>query len=118
MWIWREGRVKKFKKYVDHMLLLFNFEKKYFDKENIIKKYTYAELDNLVSKMSEYIFLKKKDKKNFNVMIHASASIDSSVSMLSCAKLGIHFSVIFEDLAPEAISTRISLFKPDIFISS
>ena len=28
-------RVKKFKKFVDHMLLLFNFEKKYFDKENI-----------------------------------------------------------------------------------
>jgi len=35
VWIWREGRVKKFKHYVDHMLLLFNFEKKYFDKENI-----------------------------------------------------------------------------------
>ena len=35
VWIWREGRVKKFKKFVDHMLLLFNFEKKYFDKENI-----------------------------------------------------------------------------------
>ena len=35
VWIWREGRVKKFKKFVDHMLLLFDFEKKYFDKENI-----------------------------------------------------------------------------------
>ena len=35
VWIWREGRVKKFKKFVDHMLLLFSFEKKYFDKENI-----------------------------------------------------------------------------------
>jgi lipid-A-disaccharide synthase len=35
VWIWREGRVKKFKKYVDHMLLLFKFEKKYFDNENI-----------------------------------------------------------------------------------
>ena len=35
VWIWREGRVKNFKKFVDHMLLLFNFEKKYFDKENI-----------------------------------------------------------------------------------
>ena len=35
VWIWREGRVKKFKKFVDHFLLLFNFEKKYFDKENI-----------------------------------------------------------------------------------
>ena len=35
VWIWRKGRVKKFKKFIDHMLLLFNFEKKYFDKENI-----------------------------------------------------------------------------------
>ena len=35
VWIWREKRVKKFKKFVDHFLLLFNFEKKFFDKENI-----------------------------------------------------------------------------------
>jgi|TARA_B110000037_G_scaffold192522_1_gene226808 lipid-A-disaccharide synthase len=35
VWIWRESRVKNFKKFVDHFLLLFNFEKKYFDKENI-----------------------------------------------------------------------------------
>ena len=35
VWIWREGRVKKFKKFVDHFLLLFDFEKKFFDKENI-----------------------------------------------------------------------------------
>ena len=35
VWIWRENRVKKFKKFLDHVLLLFDFEKKYFDKENI-----------------------------------------------------------------------------------
>ena len=35
VWVWREGRVKKIKKFLDHILLLFNFEKKYFDKENI-----------------------------------------------------------------------------------
>ena len=35
IWIWRESRVKNFKKFMDHILLLFNFEKKYFDKENI-----------------------------------------------------------------------------------
>ena len=35
VWVWRRGRVKKFKKFLDHILLLFNFEKKYFDKENI-----------------------------------------------------------------------------------
>ena len=35
VWVWREGRVKNLKKFLDHILLLFNFEKKYFDKENI-----------------------------------------------------------------------------------
>jgi len=35
VWIWRENRVKRFKKFVDHFLLLFDFEKKFFDKENI-----------------------------------------------------------------------------------
>jgi len=35
VWVWREGRVKKIKKFIDHILLLFNFEKLYFDKENV-----------------------------------------------------------------------------------
>ena len=39
VWIWRVGRVKKFKKYIDHMLLLFDFEKKYFEKENMLNTF-------------------------------------------------------------------------------
>jgi len=35
VWVWRMGRLKKFKNFLDHVLLLFEFEKKYFDKENI-----------------------------------------------------------------------------------
>ena len=35
VWVWRENRVKKFKNFLDHILLLFDFERKYFDKENI-----------------------------------------------------------------------------------
>ena len=35
VWIWRKNRVKKIKKFIDHILLLFNFEKKYFDEKNI-----------------------------------------------------------------------------------
>ncbi len=35
VWVWRKNRVKKIKKFIDHMLLLFNFEKKYFEEENI-----------------------------------------------------------------------------------
>ena len=35
IWVWREKRIKKFKLFLDHVLLLFTFEKKFFDKENI-----------------------------------------------------------------------------------
>ena len=35
VWVWREGRVKKIKNFIDHILLLFNFEKKYFEKEQV-----------------------------------------------------------------------------------
>ena len=35
VWAWREHRVKKLKQFIDHILLLFPFEKKYFEKENI-----------------------------------------------------------------------------------
>ena len=68
VWMWREGRVKKFKKFLDHILLLFNFEKKYFDKENItnsfvghplLEKQTKSKID-----LSKMFF---KDKKIISI---------------------------------------------------
>ncbi len=35
VWVWRKNRVKKIKPFLDHILLLFPFEKKFFDKESI-----------------------------------------------------------------------------------
>ena len=35
VWVWRKHRVKKLKSFLDHVLLLFPFEKKIFDKEGI-----------------------------------------------------------------------------------
>ncbi len=35
VWVWREHRVKQLKSFLDNILLLFPFEKKYFDKEGI-----------------------------------------------------------------------------------
>ncbi len=40
VWVWRENRVKKLKSFIDHILLLFPFEKQYFDKENIKSTFT------------------------------------------------------------------------------
>ena len=68
VWIWREGRVKKFKDFLDHILLLFNFEKKYFDKENIKNTFVghpllekndkvKTDLSNMISKDKKIISL-------------------------------------------------------------
>ena len=47
VWVWREGRVKKIKKFIDHIMLLFNFEKTYFDKEGISNEFVgHPLLDN------------------------------------------------------------------------
>ena len=40
VWVWREHRVKQIKSFLDHILLLFPFEKKYFDKEGIKSTFT------------------------------------------------------------------------------
>jgi len=40
VWIWREHRVKQLRSYLDHVLLLFPFEKKYFEKEDIQSTFT------------------------------------------------------------------------------
>ena len=39
VWVWREKRVKKIKKFIDHILLLFSFEKNYFEKENVSNEF-------------------------------------------------------------------------------
>ena len=88
-------------------------------KEKKFNTYTYNEINNKVNYFSNILKLKLKNKKilNSKILIYSAASIESAVAMLSCAKLGIHFAVLFEDLASEAVKKRIQLLKPDIFIS-
>ena len=64
VWVWREGRVKKLKKFLDHILLLFNFEKKYFDKENINNTFVgHPLLEKNNKSKTDLSNLIKKDKK-------------------------------------------------------
>ena len=64
VWIWREGRVKKLKAFLDHILLLFDFERKYFDKENIPNTFVGHPLLELESKnktdLSSIVSINKK----------------------------------------------------------
>ena len=75
VWVWRKKRVKKIKKFIDHMLLLFNFEKKYFDEENIKNTFVghpliekkdnvITTLDNLISKDKKIISLFPGSRKS------------------------------------------------------
>jgi len=80
VWIWREGRVKKFKKFVDHMLLLFNFEKKYFDKENIPNTFVgHPLLENSIKSKIDLSPLITKDKKILSIF---AGSRNSEINVL------------------------------------
>ncbi|MBA1339002.1 MAG: lipid-A-disaccharide synthase [Pelagibacterales bacterium] len=63
VWVWRESRVKKIKKFIDHILLLFDFEKPYFDKEQISNEFVgHPLLENEEPSRADFnqIFAKKK----------------------------------------------------------
>jgi len=75
VWVWRKNRLKNIKKFIDHILLLFNFEKKYFDDENIKNTFVGHPLiendlkgkvviDNLVPKNKEIISLFPGSRKS------------------------------------------------------
>ena len=68
VWVWREHRVKQLKSFLDHVLLLFPFEKKYFDKENIQSTFTGHPLleDQSKSKVDINQII-KEEKKIFSI---------------------------------------------------
>ena len=75
VWVWRQGRVKKFKKFLDHILLLFNFEKKYFDKENINNTFVgHPLLEKSVISKTELSNLIPKDKKIISIYAGSRSS--------------------------------------------
>ena len=80
VWIWRKNRVKKIKKFVDHILLLFDFEKRYFDEENIkntfvghplieIKNNSKTIIDNLLPKNKKIISLFPGSRKSETLVL-------------------------------------------------
>jgi len=80
VWIWREGRVKKIKKFIDHILLLFNFEKKYFDKENILNTFVgHPLLESSKKSKIELSNVIYKDKKIISIF---PGSRNSEVNIL------------------------------------
>ena len=64
VWIWRKNRVKKMKKFIDHILLLFDFEKVYFNEENINNTFVgHPLIENTSSDKTDINNIISKDKK-------------------------------------------------------
>ena len=80
VWVWREGRVKKFKKFLDHILLLFDFEKKYFDKENILNTFVgHPLLEQEINNKIDLSSMISSDKKIISIF---SGSRLSEINLL------------------------------------
>ena len=68
VWIWRKNRVKKIKKFIDHILQLFDFEKKYFDDENIKNTFVgHPLIENTGLNKTDINNLVSKDKKIISI---------------------------------------------------
>jgi len=68
VWLWRESRAKKIKNFVDHILLLFKFEKKYFDRENIKSTFVgHPLLDVNTKNKVDLGYLLEKNKKIISI---------------------------------------------------
>ena len=69
VWIWRKNRVKKIKKFIDHILILFDFEKKYFDNENIKNTFVgHPLIENLNTNKTHINNFISKNKKIISIM--------------------------------------------------
>ena len=79
VWFWREYRVKQLKLFLDHILLLFPFEKKYFDKEGIQTTFTGHPLLEDKSKSKVDISQIIKDKKKIFSIYPGSRSSEINI---------------------------------------
>ena len=86
VWAWRESRVKNMKEYLDHILLLFEFEKKYFDKEKLKNTFvghplldkdikSNVKLDNLINNKKNIISLFAGSRES-EIKIHTPILFD------------------------------------------
>ena len=81
VWVWRENRIKKIKKFIDHILLLFNFEKPYFDKENMSNEFVGHPL--LEQKLESGIDINQILKKNKALISIFPGSRQSEIKLLA-----------------------------------
>ena len=122
VWAWREGRVKKMKKYLDHILLLFKFEKKYFDKENLLNTFVghplldeeiknNVKLNNLISDNKIYISLFAGSRES-EIKIHAPILFEFIKKLNNKES---NFSFVFHSIDKHKVYLNNLLVKQNIY---
>ncbi|MBP6623755.1 MAG: acetate--CoA ligase [Chitinophagaceae bacterium] len=84
---------------------------------NQIKKYTYADLLNLVSKFADALN-KLGVVQGDTVIIYMPMVPEAVISMLACARIGAIHSVVFGGFAPHELALRINDANPKVIISA
>ena len=86
VWVWREYRVKQLKSFLDHVLLLFPFEKKYFEKGDIQSTFTGHPL----------LEAQDKSKIDINHIIKANKKIFSIYPGSRLSEINVLIPIFFE----------------------
>ena len=117
VWVWREGRVKKIKKFIDHILLLFKFEKKYWEKENVSCQFVGHPL--LESDKEAKIEINQVFKKNTAIISVFPGSRESELKVLTPILLEFIklMNVKYEDFLYVFHSTRSQRFNLEKMIN-
>ena len=84
VWAWREGRVKKIKKFIDHILLLFSFEKPYFDKEQVSCEFVGHPL----------LESEKNDKIDINQLVGKNKAVISVFAGSRVSEINMHMPIL------------------------
>ncbi len=84
VWAWRYSRIKTIKKFVDHMFLIFPFEKKIYDKEKIPFTYTgHPLVPEIKHSVSKKVFRSKIGvKENEKILVLLPGSRESEIKTL------------------------------------
>ncbi len=82
-----------------------------------IKKYTYSELKEIVSKFAG-VLKSKGVEKGDRVVIYMPMIPEAVFAMLSCARIGAVHSVVFGGFAANELATRIDDAKPKVIVSA
>jgi propionyl-CoA synthetase len=82
-----------------------------------IKKYTYNDLKEQVSKFAG-VLAGKGVTKGDRVLIYMPMIPEAAFAMLACARIGAVHSVVFGGFAPNELATRINDAKPKVIVSA